>query len=223
MAEENALGVEEQKPEGYLIVTNISKKQNVGTIVRSASAFGFKEVIVVGSPKINLFGSHGSDKHIPFRHFGSLSEARAFLHERGVSICGVEIVDTAERIDRHPFRGSTAIMLGNEGTGMTNRQMEACDHFLYIPQHGGGTASLNVAVAGSIAMHHFAIWAGFEERERQGFKYVVDQLEVKTAETPRTEEEKQISVERRERHEKDSLMETLGDYEGLDSLEGLED
>ena len=35
-------------------------------------------------------------------------------------------------------------MLGNEGEGMTSRQMGLCDSFVYIPQHGVGTASLNV-------------------------------------------------------------------------------
>jgi len=31
-----------------------------------------------------------------------------------------------------------------------------CDHFVYIPQYTDKTASLNVAVAGSIIFHHFA-------------------------------------------------------------------
>ncbi len=51
-------------------------------------------------------------------------------------------------------------MLGNEGQGLSERQMSLCDSFVYIPQHGQGTASLNVAVACSIVLHHFATWAG---------------------------------------------------------------
>lgn len=56
--------------------------------------------------------------------------------------------------------GPTAFMLGNEGQGLSPRQMALCDSFVYIPQYGAGTASLNVAVACSIVLHHFALWAG---------------------------------------------------------------
>ena len=51
--------------------------------------------------------------------------------------------------------------------------MAICDGFVYIPQHGKGTASLNVTVAGSIILHHFALWAKYAETEREGYKYVL--------------------------------------------------
>eukprot|EP00397_Hematodinium_sp_SG-2012_P053363 GEMP01063658.1.p1 GENE.GEMP01063658.1~~GEMP01063658.1.p1 ORF type:complete len:101 (-),score=25.91 GEMP01063658.1:530-832(-) len=62
-------------------------------------------------------------------------------------------------------------MLGNEGTGMNEKQMAACDYFVYIPQYSEATASLNVAVAGSIVLHHFALWAKFKTTEREGYKF----------------------------------------------------
>ena len=37
-----------------------------------------------------------------------------------------------------------------QGSGLSEKQIEACDHFIYIPHYGGGTASLNVACAASI-------------------------------------------------------------------------
>ena len=61
-----------------------------------------------------------------------------------------------------------------QGQGLSPRQMRNCDAFIYIPQDGPGTASLNVAVAASIVLHHYALWAGFQERSREGQKYVVD-------------------------------------------------
>ena len=45
--------------------------------------------------------------------------------------------------------------------------------FVYIPQHGVGTASLNVAVATSIILYGFAQWAKYPEAARDGYKYVV--------------------------------------------------
>lgn len=57
--------------------------------------------------------------------------------------------------------------------GLSSTQKAACDGFVYIPQYGSGTASLNVAVATSIVLHHFAVWADYEEQTRQGEKFVV--------------------------------------------------
>ena len=59
--------------------------------------------------------------------------------------------------------------------------MRLCDSFVYISQYGVGTASLNVAVAASIVLHHYALWAGYEERSRQGFKYDVAEKPTRTA------------------------------------------
>ena len=46
---------------------------------------------------------------------------------------------------------------------MNEQQMNVCDFFTYIPQHSGATASLNVLVAGSIVLQHFALWSGIKE------------------------------------------------------------
>lgn len=73
-----------------------------------------------------------------------------------MELIGIEIDPSAQSINDSPFRGPTAFMLGNEGIGMSDKQMATCDRFVYIPQHGAGTASLNVAVAASIVMHRFS-------------------------------------------------------------------
>lgn len=41
---------------------------------------------------------------------------------------------------------------------MSEKQKACCDSFVYISQHGGGTASLNVTVAASIVLHRYAGW-----------------------------------------------------------------
>ncbi|KAG8373012.1 hypothetical protein BUALT_Bualt12G0126700 [Buddleja alternifolia] len=144
-----------EKYECYVLVHNIAKRHNVGTLARSATAFGVAEIILVGRRDFNAFGSHGSTSHLKFRHFHSLSLARSFLKEKDCDICGVEITDNAMAVNEHPFRKSTAFLLGNEGTGLSAKECEICDFFVYIPQYGGGTASLNVTVAASIVLHHY--------------------------------------------------------------------
>ena len=65
--------------ECFVMVHNIAKRHNVGTMVRSASAFGVTEFILVGRRDFNSFGNHGSISHIRFRHFHSLIDARKYL------------------------------------------------------------------------------------------------------------------------------------------------
>nr|XP_023898083.1 uncharacterized protein LOC112009960 [Quercus suber]POE53821.1 trna (guanosine(18)-2'-o)-methyltransferase [Quercus suber] len=165
--------------ECYVVVHNIAKRHNVGTLARSATAFGVSELILVGRRDFNAFGSHGSTSHVSFRHFHSLSDAHQFLKDKDCDICGVEITDTAVAVNQHPFKKSTAFLLGNEGTGLSAKECEICDFFVYIPQYGCGTASLNVTVAASIVLHHFGVWAGFPERTREGSKFVVAERPVK--------------------------------------------
>ncbi|CAD5166236.1 unnamed protein product [Musa acuminata subsp. malaccensis] len=177
--------------ESLVVVHNVAKRHNVGTMARSATAFGVSEIVLVGRRDFNAFGSHGSTSHLRFRHFHSLSQARHYLkalshkpssqsrEERNCDICGVEITDGALSIADHPFRKSTAFLLGNEGTGLSAKECEICDFFVYIPQYGCGTASLNVTVAASIVLHHFGVWAGFPERSREGNKFTVAEKPVK--------------------------------------------
>ncbi|CAE7200987.1 ysgA [Symbiodinium natans] len=165
---------EPKRPESFLLIYNVSKKQNFGTLLRSACAFGVSEVLVVGAKKISTFGNQGTAAHANVRHFDTLQAAKDDLRSRGAQICGIEIDDTAQPVTSHPFGGSTAFMLGNEGEGMSTAQKEVCDSFVYIPQFTGATASLNVAIAGSIVLHHFATWAGMQEHPRSGEKFVVE-------------------------------------------------
>lgn len=164
----------ENDKDAYMLVYNIGKKKNFGDILRSAAAFGVKEVFVVGAKKLSLFGNQGTQRYCKFRHFETLQEAKTELNSRGIALVGIEISETARRIDAHPFTGSTCFMSGNEGTGMNEQQLEACDSFVYIPQYSGATASLNVATATGIVFHHFALWADKPQQPIQGYKFVVD-------------------------------------------------
>jgi tRNA G18 (ribose-2'-O)-methylase SpoU len=164
-------------PKAYLVVHSIVKRLNVGMMMRTCVAMGVSEMLAVGSTRsFGFFGTQGTDRHMHVRWFPKLGEAVGHLRERGVTICGIEITPDAAPVHTHPFRGPTAFIAGNEGEGLTAQQKAACDHFVYIPQHGNGTASLNVATATAIVLHHFAVWAGMPEQPREAGrdKFVVE-------------------------------------------------
>ena len=139
---------ESTPPESLLIVHNVSKKKNFGELFRTAAAMGVSEVVVVGAAKLASHGAHGTVGHLRFSHFVKFDDAVAYVRSvRGATLAGVEITPTAEAVTRHPFRGATAFLMGNEGHGLTEAQLAACDQTVYIPQHSGATASLNVNAA----------------------------------------------------------------------------
>eukprot|EP00985_Skeletonema_marinoi_P031323 scaffold37627_cov139-Skeletonema_marinoi.AAC.1 len=76
-----------------------------------------------------------------------------------IQIIGVEIDPSSVNLENEPFTNSTAFMMGNEGQGMTKKQMSVCDGFVRISQYGGGTASLNVSVAAGLVLHRFFHWS----------------------------------------------------------------
>eukprot|EP00466_Bigelowiella_natans_P011143 jgi/Bigna1/53317/estExt_Genewise1Plus.C_180016 len=157
-----------------ILIYDVAKKKNIGTIIRSAVAFGVSKILVVG--QYNYMMSVCSHHHInQFIYFEKLEEAVKHLKDSNFEILGCEICDSAKSVVSHPFRGNTAFMFGNEGSGMNAKALKACDRFIYIPQHGHGTASLNVSVAASIILHHFAVWACYHETGREGYKFVVDE------------------------------------------------
>lgn len=70
------------KFESFVLVHNVAKRHNLGTLARSATAFGVSELILVGRKDFNAFGSHGATLHLQFRHFQTLAEARQYLKVR---------------------------------------------------------------------------------------------------------------------------------------------
>merc|ERR1712160_133326 len=74
----------------------------------------------------------------------------------------------AESLHAMPFRGHTALMVGNERGGLNREQIDTCDDFVYIPQFGAGVGSLNVASACSVVLYQFSVWANAPGRAGLG-------------------------------------------------------
>ena len=164
-------------PRSYIIISNLQSGSNIGSICRNALAFNVHEVIIVGRRDFRSKmrqADRGAKERQKFTHFNSIAEARTYLkQENNATIVGIEIMDSAVSLTAQPFSHSTAFMFGNEGGGLSDRQREACDIFVYIPQYAaGGMASINVACASAVVLQSFAVWAKFEETQRCGEKFV---------------------------------------------------
>ena len=158
--------------QSYLILFNISKPVNFGNLIRTANAFG-AEPIAVGKKDFSRCGATAGTRLTKVHHFYTLPDACEFVRSQGCSICGVEISPDSNPIHEHPFTGSTAFMMGNEGEGLSQKQIRMCDQLVYIPQFGNAV-SLNVNVAAGIILQHFATWAGFAPAQIVDHKFAAD-------------------------------------------------
>jgi tRNA G18 (ribose-2'-O)-methylase SpoU len=145
----------------YLIYDRPTSPGNLGTIIRSADAFGARCVITTGhaadfyDPKC-IRASVGALFHMPHINMGGCESAVSYLRARPEK---PRILGTSARagqlISEIDCLGATALVIGNETFGMSKAWHEACDAEAKIPI-GGAASSLNAASAASICLYEIA-------------------------------------------------------------------
>lgn len=127
---------------------------NIGTVVRSADAFGADAVIVTGhaadayDPKA-IRASTGSFFHLPVIRVPAHTEVIG--RNWPVQIIGTD-ESAGGPIMEHDLRRPTLLVIGNETRGLSAGWREACDALVSIPITGAAS-SLNAANAASIALY----------------------------------------------------------------------
>lgn len=137
---------------------------NVGSIIRSADAFGADGVIVTGhaadvyDPR-SVRASTGSLFGVPAVRVPSHREVIAWAAERRERGCPLRIVGTDEHGEADLFdfdlTGPTLLLIGNETKGLSTAWREACDHMVRIPMTGTAS-SLNAASAATTVLYEAA-------------------------------------------------------------------
>ena len=109
--------------ESSVLFYNVSKKSNVGPIVRSAGAFCVSRILLVGDARSKVkFGAQGTHTRIPIEYHGSLASAVDDAKGKGFRVYGVEIDPEARAVDEQPFRDARiCFIFGNEGSGLTDK------------------------------------------------------------------------------------------------------
>ncbi len=140
-----------------LIAVGLQDPGNLGTLVRSAEAFGATGVLttpgtVSGWNQKALRASVGSVFRVPV--VGVTTSEIEELKGRGVRLIAAvgshdAGVTAAQEMD---FTGACALMIGNEGSGLSAEWTEMCDARVTIPCPGD-VESLNAAVAGSLLLY----------------------------------------------------------------------
>jgi RNA methyltransferase, TrmH family len=141
-----------------LVIAGVQDPGNLGTILRSAEAFGAGGVLL-GEGTVSPFnpkvirGSAGSVFRVPL--------ARAKLSEvvAGMRKAGIRLVATSSHkgtpLDQTKLGGALAIFIGSEGAGMPRDLIPKMDEMVAIP-HSPQVESLNAGVAASIVLYEAA-------------------------------------------------------------------
>ena len=138
-----------------LILEDIQDPGNLGTIIRSAVAFDVDTIIL--SPKtVDLYNSkvirstQGMLFHINII-IKNLEEFILKLKDQKYKIYGTK-VDNGKNIKNISKEEKYALIIGNEGNGMSNKISDLCDEFIYIEMNKE-VESLNAGVAASILLY----------------------------------------------------------------------
>jgi len=147
-----------------VVLDRLQDAGNVGTILRSAAAFGFMQVVALTgtaalwSPKVVRAGMGA--------HFGLHLVEQAQLDALD-GLGDVPLLATSshadETIDRAALPWPCAWVFGHEGQGVSAELMQRCARTLRIPQPGG-EESLNVAAAAAVCLYESARQHGVDIR-----------------------------------------------------------
>ena len=140
-----------------LVLDRVQDPGNVGTLLRTALAFGFEDVVFLPgtcspfNPKA-IASSQGAIFNLSLHFPVSEKEAIRVLKNEGYRLVGSALTDNSKPEEGYVFpKDRLALVLGNEGKGMSESLLSSCDDVLKIAI--SGIDSLNVAIAGGILMH----------------------------------------------------------------------
>jgi len=139
-----------------LLLDNVGQPFNVGSIIRTAAAFGVERVWLCGSTAAPAHPSArktalGTDRLITFEEVPAAGAAAQAARADGYRVVVIELADGAVALHEAPLAGDICLAVGNEDHGCSAALLAAADLVAYIPQPGK-VGSLNVATATAIAL-----------------------------------------------------------------------
>lgn len=141
----------------YICLEEVRDPGNIGTIIRSAEAFGMDGVILIGncadvySPKV-LRSTMGTIFRLPIISFDCVQSAFDAFKKGNFMTFGAVLERNSKKLSEISFDENTICLIGNEANGLTKEAQNSCDDFLFI-EMSGGAESLNAAVAASVIMY----------------------------------------------------------------------
>lgn len=141
-----------------VILDEIEDPHNFGAIIRTAECTGVHGIIIPKRRSVGLSfavskASAGAVEYVPVARVTNISNTIEQLKKRGVWIYGADM--NGENYTDCDFGASTALVIGNEGKGISRLVREKCDAIVSLPMKGK-IKSLNASVAAGVLMYAVA-------------------------------------------------------------------
>lgn len=133
---------------------NLSKDWNIGNLIRSANAFLYKEINLVGRNAFDQTGARHVHRFEHLRHHANRESFLAYVREAGYQLVAVEIDARAEFLHRFAFPPHPLFLFGAELEGLSPELAAAADARLMIPQYGL-VPCLNVNIACTLVLYEY--------------------------------------------------------------------
>ena len=139
-----------------LILDGIEDVHNLGSIIRTAETAGVHGIIIpkrrAAAVNATVYKtSAGAVEYMKIARVNNIQNTINYLKENDVWICGTDM-DTNSLYNEQDYKMPIAIVIGNEGKGMSRLTKENCDFVVKIPMKGK-INSLNASVSAGIIMY----------------------------------------------------------------------
>lgn len=135
----------------HVAIENFHHDSNIGSVVRSANAFGAQAVHVVGRKRWNRRGAMVTDRYQHIHHHESVDAFLEWARAEGIAVVGIDITSTSTPMEGYAFPKECILVFGQESTGLSAQMTAGCDDVVHITQYGS-TRSINVGAAAAVAM-----------------------------------------------------------------------
>ena len=139
-----------------VILDHLEDPHNLGAIIRTSEAAGVSGIIIPKDRSVTVNStviktSTGAIDNIPVSMVTNLKQVIDDLKKNGFWIVGTALENSTDyrKID---YSGKIALIIGNEGNGMSKMILESCDFIANIPMYGK-VNSLNASVASGIMIY----------------------------------------------------------------------
>ena len=157
---EDCLALAESKgqPPFLLILDGIEDPHNLGSILRTADAFGVHGIIIPKRRAVGLTGivaktSTGAIEHVPVVRVANIAQTIELLQNQGIWVFATDMA--GEDVRQWNSQGPLAIVIGNEGQGVSPLVKQKADGIVTIPMVGH-VQSLNASVAAGVLVYEVA-------------------------------------------------------------------
>jgi tRNA G18 (ribose-2'-O)-methylase SpoU len=144
--------LDEHRHPFHVAIENWQHDMNIGSIVRTANAFGADTVHIVGRRRWNKRGAMVTDRYQHVLHHADVAGLVEWARAENLPILGIDNVPGSVLIETFSLPQRCLMLFGQEGPGLSPEAIEASDAVLEISQFGS-TRSINASAAAAVAMH----------------------------------------------------------------------